>query len=145
MATMPRRARSAASYSGEELPPSRKAPPWIKTITGRRPCIRGVQMLRVRQSSLCLPVLPSIVDAACKQSAPNLVASRSPFQRSGSTGGRKRRSPRGGDAYGMPRNEQTPSLPVPRSIPSSISCVQLDMLPPVSNSRHLQSTLALQQ
>ena len=51
----------------------------------------------------------------CHDTGPNSAAGRTPSHGRGGSGGRKRSSPTGGAAYGMPRNCQAPW----RSMPSS--------------------------
>ena len=116
-------------------------PPWIHTITGRPAAPgSGVHTLRFRQSceadarstasnapatspqSSPAPESGSPVEggATCGGSGPSRVASRTPLQRSTGCGGRSRRSPNGGAAYGTPRNTWTPSATLPRTAPRAV-------------------------
>ena len=85
-----------------------KPPPWIQTRTGRpAPSSPGVQTFSVRQSSSIGPTSkgsagPSALEL-CQADDPKRVASRRPDQGGSGAGGRKRRGPTGGAAYGMPR------------------------------------------
>ena len=127
--TTPSRAKRLPSYAAVEL--SSNMPPWIHTITGKPGARRGsgVQTFRFRQSSegaarstaanapatspqsSAAPGSGPPVDggATCGGSGPSRVASRTPLHASTGCGGRSRRSPNGGAAYGTPRNTCTPS------------------------------------
>ena len=81
---------------------------------GRRPRShrRGAKTLRKRQSSLpsVSVTLPSSSKAnGWRHGEPNAVASRTPVHEAAGAGGRQRRAPTGGAAYGIPRH----SLPSP--------------------------------
>src|SRR5579884_1170984 len=97
-------AKRAPSYHGVEPDPVRNAPPWIQTITGRRPpSVAGVHTLSDRQvaSSVTMavdPSIPSSGEALCRARGPKVVAVLTPDHGSGATGGRKRSSPMGGRA-----------------------------------------------
>src|ERR1700712_1747344 len=99
--TSPRLAKDVESY----IPPSPfvNDPPWNHTITGRLSSrgVEGVHTLRVKQSSSV--ILPNSVapPLSCRQGGPNRVASRTPSQCFAGSGGRNRRGPRGGAAYGI--------------------------------------------
>ncbi len=76
------------------------------------------------------PVPP---DGACGQIGPNASHVRTPAQRSGGWGGRKRRRPTGAAAYGTPRNTTPPSISAPRTRPelvvASVECSKAGSLP----------------
>src|SRR5215467_12032664 len=91
-----------------------KPPPWSHTMTGKR--VRagtGVHTLRYRQSSVELATMTS----DCGQRLPGAVALRVPVHGEAGCGGRQRKRPEGGAAYGIPRKERTPPMTSPRSTP----------------------------
>src|SRR4051812_47630324 len=97
------RANESPRYHGVDPEPVTKAPPWIQTITGRRPLSApGVQTFRVRQSSLiscsCAASIPSSGDASWDATGPNAVASRTPDHAVAGWGALNRSGPTGGDA-----------------------------------------------
>src|SRR5580700_1991705 len=105
--TSPSRASRLASYVGAADPPVMNAPPWIHTITGRPSASTGAHTLRVRQSSSVGPASKVAVGkgggiaVTCGAAGPNATAGRTPAHGSAGAGGRQRRSPVGGAAYGI--------------------------------------------
>src|SRR5947207_3121712 len=87
--------------------PNTNAPPWIHTMTGSlAPFLAAAvaHTFRNKQSSDEVFEIESVPreKPTCAQSAPNLVALRTPFQVGKGCGGRQRYSPTGGAAYGIP-------------------------------------------
>src|SRR5438552_7357057 len=102
--------------------PNTKAPPWIHTITGRFApffALDGAHTFRNRQSSEEVLEIESAPRGKpiCAHSAPNFVASRTPFHAGKGCGGRQRYSPTGGAAKGMPLKKETSSSVIPRNMP----------------------------
>ena len=88
-------------YSGAA--PVISPPPWIHTRTGAfGGKLSGTYTLSVRQLSSSPSTSPVAPGASCGHHGPCAVAFTRPESESGA-GGRKRRSPTGGSAYGMPR------------------------------------------
>src|SRR5215212_10806850 len=86
--------------SGQEPLPNTKAPPWVHTMTGSRaPCAApaGRHTLTNKQSSEEVFEIDAEPGgkAACAQSAPNLLASRTPRQAGKGWVGRHRLAPTG--------------------------------------------------
>src|SRR5438046_949396 len=81
----------------------------------------GAHTFRNRQSSEEVLEIESAPRGKpiCAQSAPNLVASRTPFQVGKGCGGRQRYSPTGGAAYGIPLKMETSPSVTPRKIPEA--------------------------
>src|SRR5437588_5137186 len=105
-----------------------KAPPWIHTITGRLPSSQaGVHTFSERQSSLvtgcAAPKRVSRGDGFCMETGPNSTHSRTPSHGGAGCGGRKRSSPTGGAAKGMPLKTCTPSATLPCTLPAAVSTI----------------------
>src|SRR5512135_851871 len=88
---------------GQEPLPNTKAPPWIHTMTGSfapGAAAAGRHRLTNRQSSEDVFEMGAEPGgkAACAQSAPNLLASRSPFHAGTGCVGRQRLAPTGAAA-----------------------------------------------
>src|SRR2546421_3478755 len=97
----------AAMSAWLELP-FRRPPPWMNTYTARRRPVAtavGRQTLTNRQSSVS--DRGPFVLAVAGHVLPNCVASRTLDHAAAGRGGRQRRSPTGGAAYGMPRKAST--------------------------------------
>jgi hypothetical protein len=98
----PAAASFAPSYAGTEPLPWTFAPPWMKTSTGSALAPSGAQTFSVTQSSLPVNAPPPTIVgpevAACGQTGPNAVASRSADTQDAGAGGRQRSSPTGGAA-----------------------------------------------
>src|SRR6185312_491498 len=60
---------------------------------------------------------------ACAQSAPNLLASRTPSHVGAGCGGRQRKSPTGAAAYGIPLKVETSPSVAPRTMPDAVRTV----------------------
>src|SRR5437773_9727278 len=85
---------------GQEPLPNTNAPPWIHTMAGSfasGAASAGRQTLTNKQSSDEVGAEPR-GKAACAQSAPNWLASRSPCHAGGGWGGRQRLAPIGAAA-----------------------------------------------
>src|SRR6266700_705694 len=103
--------------------PPVNAPPWIHTMTGRRPLpiTVGVYTFRYRQSSDALvlttplAMLPIWAHAGASQ-----LAFLMPVHRAAGWGGRHRRATTGGAAYGMPKNSRALLAYSPRTAPLSV-------------------------
>lgn len=65
-------------------------------------------------------------EGGCGATGPNAEASRRRAQEGAGCGGRKRNGPTGAAAYGMPRNDHTPSASTPRTVPAPIVTVPSD-------------------
>src|SRR5439155_23970169 len=92
--------------------PITKAPPWIHTMTGSfapGTAPAGRHTLTNRQSSDEVGEIDAAPRGkpACAQSAPNVVASRSPCHAGKGCGGRQRLGPAGGAAQGIPLELET--------------------------------------
>src|SRR5689334_4578900 len=102
--TSPFTANDVPSYHWVDPEPLVNDPPWIHTITGRRPAsAAGVQTLRNRQSSDCAgivppPNIPSNGESGWIAGAPNSSASRTSLHGSTTSGGLNRSGPTGGAA-----------------------------------------------
>jgi hypothetical protein len=95
--------RRVPSYQGTAPLPVTKAPPWIHTMTGRRPSsTAGVWTLRYRQSSSQFTLFDESSEpsptALCGAHGLKRLASRVPSHGLADCGGRKRRGPTGGAA-----------------------------------------------
>src|SRR6266566_10149082 len=113
---------------GQEPLPITKAPPWIHTMTGSfapGAAPAGRHTLTNRQSSEDVGEIPaeSGGKAACGQSAPNVVASRSPCHATTGCVGRQRYSPTGAPAYGIPLKLDTSPSVTPRTTPEAVRTV----------------------
>src|SRR4051812_13332006 len=102
--TSPFTANDVPSYHWVAPEPLVNEPPWIHTITGRRPAsAAGVHTLRNRQSSDCAgivppPNIPSNGESGWIAGAPTPSASRTSAQGPPASGGLNRRDPTGGAA-----------------------------------------------
>jgi hypothetical protein len=61
--------------------------------------------------------------AGWRQGEPKLVASRTPLHAPAGAGGRKRRAPVGGAAYGIPRHSSADPVEIPSSAPLGVSTI----------------------
>src|SRR5271165_4531464 len=98
-------------------------PPWIHTMTGKppRPVTAGVYTFRYRQFSDVLVVITPVATLPVwAQAGPIRSAFLMPFHRGAGCGGRHRRAPAGGAAYGMPKNSRTLRAYSPRTAPLSV-------------------------
>lgn len=85
------------TLSGSPLPPPTKPPPGIKIITGKLFFAPRVQMLSVKQSSLCGRREAASVDSTlCMGDRPNFLASNSLLPGSKGSGACQRNLPTGG-------------------------------------------------
>src|SRR5690606_28514861 len=126
--TTPWRAKAWPSYTGTAEEPRVRAPPCSHTSTGRRARGdgSGVHTLRLRQPSPATNGSERYCANASEYGGfgavgPNAPASRTPSHGSGGTGGRNRRGPNGGAAYGMPRYTATPRSHLPRTAPWGVA------------------------
>src|SRR5438477_9666356 len=113
---------------GNEPLPNAKAPPWIQTITGTfvpGAAPAGRHTFRNKQSSEDVGEIPaeSGGKAACGQSAPNVVASRSPCHATTGCVGRQRYSPTGAPPYGIPLKLDTAPSVTPRPTPVPVRTI----------------------
>src|SRR3954452_2644360 len=103
--------------------PTRNAPPWMNTYTGRRRRPAGIGVVtssRRQSSSSWVVVSPGSNPAGCGQFAGSWTALRTADQDLGGLGGAKRRAPVGGAAYGMPRNCRANPVAAPRTQPDCV-------------------------
>src|SRR5215469_9534938 len=124
MTSWPVVASSVLSPSPE---PITKPPPWMCTITGRPADAftpEGAQTLMNRQFSLPPAGNPG---NCCAHSLPYAVACKVDDQGAGGCGGRQRRFPTGGAAYGIPSHSLTPLATVPQTGPSAVWTVVPDV------------------
>ncbi|GMA96876.1 hypothetical protein GCM10025881_37000 [Pseudolysinimonas kribbensis] len=94
-------------------------------MTGRGTAdgMRGAITLRVRQSSLMAArlLVPLRLRGSCGATGPKSRAGRMPSHGTTGCGARRRRSPIGGAAYGMPRHIRRPRRTAPSMRPPETS------------------------
>src|SRR6266851_251384 len=103
--------------------PPVNAPPWIHAMTGRppRPTAAGVYTFRYRQSSDVLVVISPVATLPIwAHGFPGQVAFLMPVHGAAGRGGRHRRTPTGGAAYGRPKNSRALPAYSPRAAPLSV-------------------------
>src|SRR6185369_12552049 len=119
---------------GEEPLPKTKPPPKIQTMTGSfaaGAAFAGFHTLIKRQSSDDVGDMAPAPGpkAAWGQSAPYLLASRSPCHADNGCGGRQRYSPTGAAAKGMPLKLDTSPSVTPRTVPYCVRTVGAAAVP----------------